>query len=190
MTTRSASYLIERLQQHTCSHADLDKARLKLIGLLNRVPDQSIGPDTDVIVREDGTLVFLIKHANDHLRFVQLFFTAENLFVNVCFMKDSMLHQYAKSVGRLSFESFAERYLEAVLGSAFEKKIVYRGKEVFECELRFDHEQLPNKLYISRKNRLRKFFLGAPKKQVEAYRYLSFFETYDYTIENVLMDRP
>lgn len=186
---KSVAYLLERLHSHRCADAGIDTVRMHLANLVERIPDENIGPDSDVIVRQDGTLVFLVKHAKDALRFVQLFLTEQNVFVHVCFMKDSMRHQHAASDGQLPFQDFAKLYLDAIFGTAFEKKIVYKGKEVFECELCFDSPVLPNKLYISRANRIRKFFLSAPKKQVERYRYLSFFETYDYEIENVLLDR-
>ncbi len=106
-------------------------------------------------------------------------------------MKDSLFQRFAARKTQLSFPQFTKLYFESIFGTAFQKKIAYKkNKEAFECEWCFDNEALPNKLYISRKNKFIRFFTGPPKKNVQKFSYLSFFEVYDYEIKNEIIDRP
>ncbi len=181
--------ILQNIKKYKPANPAFDEIIQHLINIIGKIPEENMGEGTDMLVREDNTLVVLLKHGKDQLRFVQLFITAENILVNVCFMKDSLLHSFAKTKGSNSFTEFSKLYLDTIFGKGFEKKIVQGKREVFECELCFDDKNLPNKLYITRKNRFIKFFTGAPKRNVQQFRYLSFFEHYDYAVKNEIIER-
>lgn len=109
-------------------------------------------------------------------------------YYNIKSTKDESINQYQSFLIKdaLSYEYFFHYLLKKYKnGIGFYKEIKYKDNQFFEYALRFDSEMLKDRNYISLKNRLLKIIFRIKPDKVTKFKYLSFFEKYNYNIKNV-----
>lgn len=186
---KSYQEAVELIRSFDNGNEEMSEVAQQLANILERIPSKSIG-EIYAKITEDNLLKMGVRHNNDRFRLVQILIGNVVVGVTTCMMKDTLNFQLEN--GKSPFNSMSELatpYFEVVFGSGFQKVVTKNNGEIVRCVMRFDDERFSNRLYGAEEDKFTRFTeTGATDEQ--CFRYLSFFEVYDYHIRNEIVDKP
>ena len=181
----SKKELIRLINNYKSINDKVDVELNSLLIIINKIPDGNLNSKSFAAIEENKMNIHIV-HKNDEFRVIDIKIIDSLFKIETCFMKDSLIYQTHRNVKlKNPNEDFYLTYFESVFGKGFYKEIKYKNDQFFEYALRFDSEMLKDRSYISLKNRLLKIIFRIKLDKITKFKYLSFFEKYNYNVENV-----